>query len=58
MMTKSKCCNAPMKEEGKPDFIGSDEVCTMYWSCTKCKEPCDPMTKTTEELIEECMKNN
>lgn len=39
---KSNCCNAEMKEVGTPDFIGSDEVCTVHWECQKCKQPCDP----------------
>lgn len=41
-----------MKEEGLPDFIGSEEICTMCWICSKCGLPCDPAgMKTTEELI-------
>ena len=38
----SKCCNASMKTVGMPDFIGSNEICTMHWECDKCHEACDP----------------
>jgi len=37
----SKCCNAKVKLGGTPDFIGSDEICTVYNVCTKCGQPCD-----------------
>lgn len=33
--TKSKCCNAKVKIIGK---------ITMYYVCTKCKQPCDIIT--------------
>lgn len=38
---KSKCCNAKVKIEGMPDFIGSEEVCTFSFVCLKCNKPCD-----------------
>lgn len=38
---KSSCCNADVKVEGMGDFHDADEVCTMYNSCTACKQPCN-----------------
>lgn len=37
----SKCCKADVKEGGMPDFVGGNEVCTVYHVCTECDEPCD-----------------
>lgn len=39
----SKCCKAPVKVEGVPDFgDGSkDDISTCYNSCTVCKKACD-----------------
>ena len=38
---KSKCCKAEAKEYGIPDFIGSDDICTVSMKCMKCGEYCD-----------------
>jgi hypothetical protein len=38
---RSKCCNAEVKAEGIPDFIGSKEVCTFNFVCLQCNKPCD-----------------
>jgi len=42
---RSKCCNAEVKTEGMPDFIGSREICTVHYVCLKCGEPCDIQKK-------------
>lgn len=41
MKILSKCCKAPIKRGGVPDFIGDDQVCTVYNVCTECGEACD-----------------
>ena len=41
MKELSKCCKAPVKTKGAPDFMGSKEACTTYWECTACNEACD-----------------
>jgi|TARA_R100000093_G_scaffold68009_1_gene39492 DNA (cytosine-5)-methyltransferase 1 len=41
-----------MKEAGMPDFIGTDEVCTVYWVCQGCKKPCDSKDDTWEERFD------
>lgn len=38
---KSKCCNAEVKMEAMPDFSGSKEICTFYFSCLQCGKPCN-----------------
>ena len=38
---KSKCCNAEVRADGMPDFLGSKEVCTVSFTCLKCNRPCD-----------------
>ena len=38
---RSECCNAKVRVDGIPDFIGSDEICTVNYSCTKCGKPCN-----------------
>ena len=38
---RSKCCSAEVKTEGMPDFLGSKEICTIYFVCLKCNQPCD-----------------
>ena len=38
---RSKCCNAKVRTDGVPDFIGSKEVCTVNYVCLKCNKPCD-----------------
>lgn len=61
-MTKnlSKCCGAETKLGGMPDFENSDEVCTVYNVCLKCKNPCDidwnPDMKKIEKLSKKIKK--
>ncbi len=38
---RSKCCNAEVKVEGMPDFLGSKEICTFHFSCLRCGKPCN-----------------
>ncbi len=38
---RSKCCDAKVKIDGEPDFIGDDKVCTVSYVCLKCGKPCD-----------------
>jgi hypothetical protein len=38
---RSKCCNAEVRTEGVPDFIGSKEICTVSYVCLKCNRSCD-----------------
>ena len=38
---RSTCCNAKVKAEGIPDFVGSKEVSTVSFVCCKCGKPCD-----------------
>lgn len=38
---RSRCCNAEVKMDGMPDFMGSKYVCTVYYVCLKCNKPCD-----------------
>lgn len=37
----SKCCKAPVTTEGMGDFDDKDRVCTQYFVCGACKQPCD-----------------
>lgn len=37
---RSKCCNAEVRADGLPDFLGSREVCTVSFVCTKCSQDC------------------
>lgn len=41
---RSKCCNAEVKTNGMPDFIGSKDACTVSYVCLKCNKPCDLRT--------------
>lgn len=38
---RSKCCNAKARADGVPDFLGSEEVRTVSYTCLKCGKPCD-----------------
>lgn len=38
---RSKCCNTEVTGNGIPDFIGSTEIVTLNFSCTKCGKRCD-----------------
>jgi hypothetical protein len=38
---RSKCCKAEVRADGMPDFLGSKEVCTVSYTCLKCKKPCN-----------------
>ena len=38
---RSKCCNAKVKASGIPDFLGSNDVCTVNYVCLKCNKSCD-----------------
>jgi len=38
---RSKCCNAKVKADGMPDFLGSKEACTVSYICLKCNKPCN-----------------
>lgn len=49
----SKCCSTPVKTVGQPDFIGSNDICTMHMECTKCKQPCDLKTTPTPPNIDD-----
>jgi len=51
----SKCCNALVRAEGMGDFKDKDEVCTMYYVCQSCNNPCDILRdyKDYEEEIAE-----
>lgn len=40
---RSKCCNAEVRVDGIPDFLGSKEVCTVSYTCFECDKPCDVM---------------
>jgi len=31
------------------DFSDDDEICTVYWECEKCGEPCDPKEESKGE---------
>ncbi len=42
---RSKCCNAEVKVEGMPDFLGSKEICTFHFSCLQCGKPCNVQEK-------------
>lgn len=42
-MYRSKCCNAEVELDGIPDFIGSEQVCTVSFTCVYCKQPCDAL---------------
>jgi len=37
----SRCCGAEVKTDGMPDFLGSDEICTVHFVCLKCNKPCN-----------------
>ena len=41
---KSDCCNAPIEAVGQNDFIGSDDLCTMFYKCLRCSQACDQAT--------------
>ena len=50
---KSECCNAKVRVNGVPDFIGSKEICTVSYVCLKCNRPCNVKeSKTTTTLRE------
>ncbi len=38
---RSRCCNAEVRTEGMPDFLGSKEVCTVSYVCLKCDKSCN-----------------
>lgn len=42
---KSQCCNAEVKVDMSPDFVGDNPktmlIGTCCWICNKCKQPCD-----------------
>lgn len=39
---RSECCDAKIRvEDGMPDFLGSEEVCTVSFFCTKCNKGCN-----------------
>lgn len=46
---KSTCCNAEIKTNMVPDFIGDNPknmiIGTCYYICTKCDEPCNSYLK-------------
>jgi len=42
---RSRCCNAEVKEDGMPDFIGGKEICTISFTCLKCGKGCNVRTK-------------
>jgi len=57
VVCKSKCCNAKVRVNGVPDFIGSKEICTISYICLKCGKPCDVKRldfqgKILEKLVE------
>lgn len=37
----SKCCSASVRAEGIGDFDNKDKICTIYYVCEACKNPCD-----------------
>lgn len=46
---KSNCCHAKVRIGGISDFIGDKIICTRYYICIKCNQPCDiyiPIRKT------------
>ncbi len=49
---KSKCCNAEVRTDGVPDFIGSKEVCTINFVCLRCNKSCD----VSENIVAEKSK--
>lgn len=46
---KSKCCNAEVRTDGIPDFLGSKDVCTVSFICCKCKKPCDTIRPKSQK---------
>lgn len=46
---KSICCNAEIKTNMSPDFVGDNPenqiIGTCYYICTKCNQPCDVYSK-------------
>lgn len=45
---RSRCCNAEVKTNGMPDFLGSEEACTFNYICLKCDKPCDAVTPKSQ----------
>lgn len=37
---RSTCCGAEVRADGTPDFLGSNEVCTIHHVCLKCNNAC------------------
>lgn len=50
---RSECCNAKVKARGIPDFIGSDEICTINYVCLKCRKPCKVKKKKVKNTKNE-----
>lgn len=46
---KSKCCNAEVRADGMPDFIGSKKICTISFVCLGCKKPCNVVTTKSQK---------
>ena len=38
---RSQCCHANVITDGIPDFPDDKSVCTIYYVCLKCHQPCD-----------------
>ncbi|MBI2035261.1 MAG: hypothetical protein HYT12_01100 [Candidatus Liptonbacteria bacterium] len=47
---RSECCNETVKTGGLPDFVGSKEVCTIYFICLKCNKPCNVVKTRVFEI--------
>lgn len=48
---RSKCCNAEIRTDGVPDFLGSKEVCTINYVCLKCNKPCDVLEPQNRQVL-------
>ena len=53
---RSKCCNAEVRSDGVPDFMGSDEICTISFSCLKCGNACDVVSPAEKDRCVVCGK--
>lgn len=48
---RSKCCNAEVRTDGMPDFIGSKNICTINYVCLECNNPCTVSESQNERVL-------
>ncbi len=48
---KSECCDAEVRMEGVPDFVGGKDICTVSFVCNECGNACNILPSHDKQVL-------